>query len=275
MNFKLNNFLRVLVPFGLTQALGVYAAFKFLPQVIFVEPAGLGSFSLADLIILVAIIVIFFAVAVRFKRVGTAFYRFFLTILIFSGTQAIFGIWFPPLVSTVWAIGLTALFWVFQNILTHNIAMILTIAGIGSVLGLSLLPLTVIYVLVAFSFYDIIAVYKTGHMVKMAQAMIQSRAIFGFIVPEAGQSVRGHVSKVAPGEGFMILGSGDVIFPLLLSASLVRISILAAVIVGVFSVLGLFLMHLIFINQKTRRPMAALPPIALMSIIGYVVASLI
>ena len=110
-------------------------------------------------------------------------------------------------------------------------------------------------------------------MIKLAQAMIESRAIFGFVIPEPGRTVRERVSNVAPGQGFMILGSGDVIFPLLLSVSLVRASLAQAILVVVFSGLGLFLMHLIFSNQQVRRPMAALPPIALMSIAGYLVAS--
>ena len=110
-------------------------------------------------------------------------------------------------------------------------------------------------------------------MVKLAEAMIQSRAIFGFVIPSSFKSFGERMTQVLPGEQFMILGSGDVILPLLLSASLVRASIYQSVIVALFSVLGLFLMHLIFANQKIRRPMAALPPIAMMSIIGYLIVS--
>jgi len=110
-------------------------------------------------------------------------------------------------------------------------------------------------------------------MVELAEAMIQSRAIFGFVVPSSFRGFKERMIRVSPGEQFMILGSGDVILPLLLSASLVRTSVSQALIVAAFSVLGLFLMHLIFTNQKTRQPMAALPPIALAAIVGYIVSS--
>ena len=83
------------------------------------------------------------------------------------------------------------------------------------------------------------------------------------------------MKNVTPGEGFMILGSGDVALPLVLAASLVRTSLTQASVVAVFSLLGLILTHLIFTNQATRRPMAALPPIAAMSIIGYLVTSML
>ena len=272
MVIRINNFVRIMIPFGLTQVLGIYAAYKFLPDFLAIQPAGFSQFSFLDLIILAAFAVVFIFVAVRFKKVGSVAFRGFLALLIFSGTQAIWGIWFAPLVSTVLALAVTVLFWFLRNVIMQNIAMVFTLAGIGAVLGLSLLPMTVIYILVIFSFYDIIAVYKTGHMIKLAQAMIESRAIFGFVIPEPGQTARRKISSVTPGQGFMILGSGDVIFPLLLSASLVRISLLSAGIVAVFSIPGLLLMHLIFTNQKSRRPMAALPPIALLTILGYLVA---
>lgn len=261
------------MPFGLTQVLGIYAAYKFLPETILAESVGWGDYSVSGFLILAVILVVFFLVVAKFKRVGSWFFKFFLSFLIFSGTQAILGIWLNSLASIFVAIAIVTVFWLFQNIITQNSAMILTIAGIGAVLGISLLPMTVIYILVLFSFYDIISVYKTGHMIKLAQAMIESRAIFGFVIPELGHTVRHKIASVIPGGGFMILGSGDVIFPLLLSASLVRISLLSAVTVALFSILGLLLMHLIFTNQATRRPMAALPPIALMSIVGYLVAS--
>ncbi|MBI2063733.1 MAG: hypothetical protein HYT65_01935 [Candidatus Yanofskybacteria bacterium] len=273
MKLRLNNFLRMLLPFGLTQALGIYAAFRFLPDFLAVQPAGFSQFSFLDLIILVAFAIVFIFLAIRFKKVGSVTFKVFLAFLIFSGTQAIWGIWFVPLISTILALAVTILFWFLRNVIMQNIAMVFTLAGIGAVLGLSLLPMTVIYILVLFSFYDIISVYKTGHMIKLAQAMIESRAIFGFVIPEPGHTVRRKIAGVTFGQGFMILGSGDVIFPLLLSASIVRISVFQSMIVAVFAAAGLFLMHLIFSNQETRRPMAALPPIALMSIVGYLLTN--
>ncbi len=275
MSFNLNNFWRVLVPFVATQALGFYAAWRFLPEVIAVKPVDLSSFSWIDLLIFIAFIFVFFLFATKFKRVGASFYKIFLSLIIFSGSQAIFAIWFTPVITVIVATALIVIFWLHQSVIVQNIAMILTIAGIGAAIGISLLPTSVVYILIAFSVYDIIAVYKTGHMIKMANAMIESRAIFGFVIPEPGRTVRAKISRIVPGQGFMILGSGDVIFPLLLSASLVRTSLMQAGIVMFFSALGLFLMHLIFNNQKIRRPMAALPPIAVMSIIGYLVAKLV
>jgi presenilin-like A22 family membrane protease len=70
----------------------------------------------------------------------------------------------------------------------------------------------------------------------------------------------------------MILGSGDIGLPVLLVSSVAQYSVYDAIIAAIFSLAGLFLTHLIFVNQRERKPMAALPPIATMSIIGYFVS---
>ena len=153
----------------------------------------------------------------------------------------------------------------------------LGIAGISSIFGSAISPGMAVVLLVALSFYDILAVYWTKHMVYLARGMIESGAIFGFIIPFNVRDVfyRKTDVKQKVGEKFMILGSGDVGLPLVLVSSIVAVSIKQAVVVSLFALGGLFLTHLIFINQGVKgRPMAALPPIATMTIIGYLISSL-
>lgn len=275
INFKFTQFFKILLPFGLTQALGIYAAFRFLPELQEVKPAEFSDFSLVDAAVFVAVIVGLVLLVKRFKPAASIFFRIFLAVIIFSGSQAILSIWLGDAGSLLAALVLVLIFWFRNNVFWHDIIMILTFAGIGALIGLSFLPMTVVWLLVALSFYDIIAVYKTRHMVALAEGMIRSRAIFGFVIPTSPVGLGERMTRVAPGDQFMILGSGDVILPLLLSASLARISWQSSAIVAAFSIAGLFLMHLIFNNQKTRRPMAALPPIALMTIVGYLALSLL
>ena len=123
------------------------------------------------------------------------------------------------------------------------------------------------------SVYDYIAVYKTKHMVKMAKTMIAGRAIFAMIYPEHWHGFRSHLNKTHPGEGFMMLGTGDFVFPIIMATSAYTVSATAAWTVLAVSLLGLLLMHLIFSLQKVRRPMPALPPLAAFSIIGFLVST--
>lgn len=274
MKFKFPLFLRIFLLFGLTQLAGIYAAYKFLPALGPAQPMRFSGFSFYDFAILVVFVLFLIFIVRRFKLASSIFFRVFLTVVVFAGAQAMLAIWFSPLISAFIAILLLILFWFFNNVFLQDLVMVLTFAGVGAVLGISLTPGTVILILAILSFYDIIAVYKTKHMVELAEAMIQSRAIFGFVVPATFRGFKERMTRVSPGEQFMILGSGDVILPLLLSASLVRTSLNQSVIVAFFSALGLFLMHLIFTNQKVRRPMAALPPIAAMAILGYLIISI-
>jgi presenilin-like A22 family membrane protease len=86
---------------------------------------------------------------------------------------------------------------------------------------------------------------------------------------------------VKPGGKFLILGAGDIVFPLILTVSLIPQGISDSLIVASFSLLGLLVGFLIFISQPPtgpgggRQPMPALPPIALFSIIGYLITRII
>lgn len=112
-------------------------------------------------------------------------------------------------------------------------------------------------------------------MVKMAKEMLQHKAIVGFIIPQKLSDFSTQLKKVKVGGKFLILGGGDIVFPLILAVSLIPQSTLHALIIAFFSVIGLFAGFLIFISQKTRAPMPALPPIALFSILGYLLTKVL
>jgi presenilin-like A22 family membrane protease len=224
------------------------------------------------------------------------FYFLFGTLLIFSISllskkfqnqkRAIFKIFF--ILSSVF--GTLYLFFPFLNIFSliliiflvyvwlkkptvflNNLLIIFGLAGFGGILGLSFQPLVIVFLLLVFSIYDFIAVYKTKHMVKMAREMLEAKIIFGLIVSQNVSDFKADLKEVEPGGRFLILGGGDVAFPLLLSASLVPSGIFNPLIVAAFSLIGLFLSFYVFASQKVRQPIPALPPIALFSIIGYLV----
>ena len=144
--------------------------------------------------------------------------------------------------------------------------------GIAAILGSSLNPKTAVFLLIFMSIYDYVAVYRTKHMVKMAKAMISGRAIFAMIYPEHLKGFWSSIKEARPGEGFMMLGTGDFVFPILMATSAYAVSAAAAWIVFIFSLFGLLLMHLIFMSQKIRRPMPALPPLAAFAILGFFIA---
>jgi len=161
-------------------------------------------------------------------------------------------------------------------VLFHNILVVFGIAGTGSYLGLSLNPKSVVLLLILFSAYDYIAVYKTKHMVVMAKEMLQEGVIIGLILPHNLSDYKTPLSQVKPGgERFFVLGGGDITFPLLLCCSILYQGLINSLIVAGFALIGFAFSFLIFSRQKTPRPIPALPPIALFSIIGYAIARII
>ena len=162
------------------------------------------------------------------------------------------------------------------NVLLQNVLMVLGMAGAGSYLGVRLVPETVVLMLIVFSVYDYIAVYKTKHMVKMAKQMMEQGAILGLILPQNISDFVASLKQVQPGgKRFFILGGGDIVFPLIFSVSLLSKGLTQAIIVAVFSLIGLFANIYFFDKQKARKPIPALPLIALFSIIGFLITLII
>lgn len=132
-------------------------------------------------------------------------------------------------------------------------------------------PVVIAGLLIIFSVYDFIAVYKTKHMVKMATEMIKTKAIMGLVIPFNFSDLLDNLEDKEKKE-FMVLGGGDLAFPLFLISSVtLRYGIKEALLIVAFSGIGLFLSFYLFIIQKTRKPIPALPPIALMAIIAYLI----
>lgn len=206
---------------------------------------------------------------------GGLFLRIFFLFAIFSGTLITLSIFVADIWAFIFSLFLIFLYIIWPYVWLHNLVLVLTLSGVAALLGASLNPWTAVLVLIIVSVYDYIAVYKTKHMVRMAKAMISGRAIFAIIFPEHWRGFKSHLNEVRLGEGFMMLGTGDFVFPLIMATSAYAISSVAAWLVFSFALLGLLLMHLIFISQKIRRPMPALPPLAASAILGFLLAAIL
>ena len=203
---------------------------------------------------------------------GGLFLRLFFFFALFSGTLITTSVFIPATWALIFSLSLVSFYVIWSRVWLHNLILILTLPGIAALLGASLSPWTTVLILVIMSIYDYVAVYRTKHMVRMAKAMISGRAIFAMIFPEHWHGFKSHLNEAHLGEGFMMLGTGDFVFPLIMAASAYAISPVAAWLVFSFALLGLLLMHLTFVSQKIRRPMPALPPLAAFTIIGFLVS---
>ncbi|HZZ99244.1 MAG TPA: presenilin family intramembrane aspartyl protease [Candidatus Paceibacterota bacterium] len=279
MRFTFNLFSKELILFGATLALGLATAYRYLAFVSAQPILQVPSFSVTDIVILAALIT-GFIVVLQFRRVSQVFLWLMLILVIFAGTIIVFDSFFNPTWDLLAAVVMLTLFFWRRSVLMHDIAIGVSLAGIGAAIGVGITPDLAIIFLLLLSFYDIIAVYKTKHMVKMAEGMLRSGAIFGFIIPSEFSSFLSHHKNAREEIGqrtqrFMLLGSGDIGLPIIFVSSLVRQSLAEAIVVAIFAVAGVMLTHILFVNQPHRRAMAALPPIATMCLVGYVVALLL
>lgn len=262
------------VLYGLTFAVSIAAAFRhvIMPQIGSVSPL---EPTLANVAIFAAVFLGFTIVMVRFARGASALLRIFLVLALIFGAQFIFAGWLTWWQSVAGAFLIVLLLRFAPVVLVHDVAIGLGIGGVAAMMGLSITPLTAAALLALLSIYDIVSVYRTKHMVALAGRMLESGAVFGFLVPSRLSGFLVHTRDALEQRQVMMLGSGDIGLPLVLATSVVSTSIGAAVMVSAFSLAGLLLMHWLFLNQDEPMPMAALPPIAMSAVLGYVVAVLL
>ncbi len=92
-------------------------------------------------------------------------------------------------------------------------------AGIIAILGISLGILPLFILMIALAIYDAIAVYKTKHMLDLADAVTEKRLPVVMVIPKAkGYSFRKQKSlkKTLQSKGkreAMFMGLGDIVFP--------------------------------------------------------------
>lgn len=269
-NLNLKMFLQELVSFSLVGLISIFSVAKIYSSS-FVSGTQAPAISWWQFLLAFGIGTAIVLGLVRIMHGGFLLRLFFLFAL-FSGTLITTSVFIPDTWALIFSLSLVSLYVIWPRVWFHNLILILTLPGIAALLGASLSPWTAVLILIVMSVYDYVAVYKTRHMVRMAKAMISGRAIFAMIFPERWQGFKSHLDEAHPGEGFMMLGTGDFVFPLIMVASAYAISPVAAWIVFSFVLIGLLLMHLIFVSQKIRRPMPALPPLAAFAILGFLLA---
>lgn len=276
MKIQPNLFLKEALMFGATLVLGLFVAHYYvllLPVTEIIQPS---TITIGDLTGFALILLVIWLVS-RTPQLASWMFWIFISVIVLFGTQVVIASVAPFPADIIGSLLVLMIFIIVHNVIVHDVAIALAVAGISAAIGTIITPMVGILVLVSMSFYDIIAVYKTKHMVRMAESMIRSGAVFGFIIPSNFRLFMAsrHETKTRIGKDFMILGSGDIGLPLIFASSLVRQSLSEAIIVAGFAMLGLLLTHILFVSQEKRQPMAALPPIATMTLIGYAVVLLI
>ncbi len=258
-----------------------------------VQASGIVAFedpeSMANPVIFIAIMLGFTAlllVLIRFdlKKVIAAVIgiSIFLTfIYIYSAiVYALAGQTDPAtIVALVLSVLSTVLLYKYPEWYVIDALGILIGAGVAAIFGASLDILPVIILLVLLAVYDAISVYKTKHMITLAEGVLDLKTPILFVVPKRRDYsfIRDGIGKLADGgeRAAFIIGMGDMIMPsiLVVSAnvflegwrlgSLINLPALGAI---VGSLAGLVVLLSFVMSGK---PQAGLPPLNGGTILGF------
>ena len=232
------------------------------------QPAEIGVFQfLVSFLIATLLMLLFLKI---FK--GKLMFEIFFSGAIIFGARGPLGIILVKFTAFLGAIAIVALRFIYPRIWTQNIAIIIGIAGIAASLGMSVEPLMALIILFLLSIYDIIAVYKTRHMVKLFRGMAKRGAVLALVIPK-NFSLWLNKFETIKSENkneFIFLGTGDLALPIFFAISALSLGVEFSLFIIFGAVIGFAVNHIIFINQKEKKPIPALPAIAFFSILGYV-----
>jgi presenilin-like A22 family membrane protease len=152
-------------------------------------------------------------------------------------------------------------------------------AGVASIFGVSLDILPVLILLTLLAVYDAISVYKTKHMITLAEGVIDLKTPILFVVPKRRNYsfIKEGIGKLTDGgeRAAFIIGMGDMIMPSMLVVSanvflkgwrlagFINLPALGAII---GSLAGMAVL-LYFVNSG--KPQAGLPPLNGGTILGF------
>ncbi|CAD7776893.1 Signal-peptide peptidase, presenilin aspartyl protease [Candidatus Methanoperedenaceae archaeon GB37] len=172
------------------------------------------------------------------------------------------------------ALAMTIILHLFPEWYVIDLVGIIVGAGAAAIFGISLSILPVILLLLLLAVYDAIAVYRTKHMITLAEGVMDLRLPILFIVPKRRDySFRRETFKKEERDAFF-MGLGDAVMPAILVASAYFFtgSLTPAVTTIIGSLAGFAaLMSLVL----KGRPQAGLPFLNTGAVIGYVAGALI
>ena len=211
----------------------------------------------------------------------TAAYLFFplLTLVMPEGTTYISV---SAIIAITFALILVYILYKYPEWYIIDIAGVVIGAGAIAIFGMSLGVLLVIILLIGLAIYDAISVYKTKHMIDLADTVMDLKLPVLLVVPKVRhysliketKSLKQKIKEDDERDAFF-MGLGDIVMPGILVVAiynniagslLVSLSAILGTLVG-FSILMIFVMR--------GKPQAGLPLLCGGAILGYIISSLI
>jgi presenilin-like A22 family membrane protease len=204
----------------------------------------------------------------------TAFYVFTPIFII------ILPLWIAILFSAALAIVLIIILYLYPEWYVIDLCGIIIGAGAIAIFGISLGIFLVILLLIGLAIYDAISVYKTKHMIDLADTVMDLKLPVLLVIPKVKnysllKETKSLKEKIKDGEerDAFFMGLGDVVMPGILAAASIRfiengLPIAVSVIIG--TLIGFAVLMTFVIKGK---PQAGLPCLCGGAIAGYIISS--
>jgi len=201
--------------------------------------------------------------------------------LLFSWGALVATVFYLPLPLALAIAVVFGTFWfLIPLVWLHDMVLILAVSSLGAVFGRFITPWTAMAIILALAVHDVLAV-RSRYMLWMADRLSQIKALPALIIPKKYSEWNLNLKKqeriiqVNPADReYQILGGGDIAFPCLLTASVYFAQGLApGAIIAVLGSLGLVSVYAIQAIFLKGKPIAALPPIAVFTLVGLLIIS--
>jgi presenilin-like A22 family membrane protease len=147
--------------------------------------------------------------------ISTLYYVFF---ALFTLIPSLSG--FEAIASVVLSTGITVLLYKYPEWYIVDIVGVCIAAGVSALIGISLSVIPVIVLLLLLAIYDAISVYKTKHMVTMAEGIMSLKLPILFVIPKhSNYSFLQESFKQGEKHEAFFMGLGDAVMPTLLVVS--------------------------------------------------------
>ncbi|AEA47989.1 presenilin family intramembrane aspartyl protease PSH [Archaeoglobus veneficus] len=165
------------------------------------------------------------------------------------------------------------------NWIVIDVSAFLLSVGIISIFGISLEPLPAIVLLLILAIYDAISVYRTKHMISLAESVTRLRLPLLFVIPLTRDfSFEAIGSKEGEEKKAIYIGVGDIVVPNILVVSAQHFTSSPAI--GFIKLSALMslsggLIGLAILLRMVGKPQAGLPFLNIPTIAGYLLSQLL
>jgi len=189
-------------------------------------------------------------ILIKFKALKIWKAWFFISVL-FTLTVS-FAAFIPDLIALSLALILAYFKTYKSNVYIHNSTELFVYGGLAAIFVPVLNMFSVVILLLLISVYDMVAVWKTKHMVSLAMFQSESKVFPGLSIPYKQEPIKKVVkTRKKESSEIAILGGGDIAFPLLFSGVVLKtFGFVSAGIVSLFAAVALLLLLLLARKQK-------------------------